>query len=189
MRTQYRRYARTWYRPWRRGLYPWTVIALPWGRYERYAYLFWRIRIPLWLAGAGGGWAIGGPAGLAGGLVAAYLVEGMFSYRSAALKSSVPRAFRPTDAEVAESRAYARRWEAEAVPSPAGWQPPDGVLPAWSWSPPGGLQPRLDRVPASVRLWYHTPVIDRYAHAWMWEHGGWDVLPPRPGAEPGVSET
>jgi hypothetical protein len=181
MRTQhrvYRRYRRTWYERWRRGLYPWTVIVLPWGRYERYAYLFWRIRIPLWLAGAGAGWVLAGPAGVAGGLVAACLVEGVFSYRTATIPRSAPRVVSPTDPVVAAARARARWWETEAVPSPAGWQAPDGVLPAWSWAPPDGLQPRLDRVPAWVRLWYHTPLADRYAYAWMWEHGGWDVLPP-----------
>jgi len=73
------------------------------------------------------------------------------------------------------------------VPSPGGWRPPDGVLPAWSWAPPYGLAPRLDRVPGWVRLWYKTPLLDRYAHAWMWEYGGWDVLPP--GAAPDISET
>ena len=171
-------YRRSWYRRGRGGLYPWTVIKLPWGRYERYAYMFWRIRIPLWLAGAGGGWAFAGPAGLAAGLVVAYAAEGVLSYRNAASVGQPPRAVRRTDAEIATARAHARRWETEAAPSPAGWQPPDGARPAWSWTPPCGLTPRLDRVPAWVRLWYKTPLVDRYAHAWMWEHGGWDVLPP-----------
>ena len=44
--------------------------------------------------------------------------------------------------------------------------------------PPDGLRPRLDRVSLWVRLWYRTPFVDRYAHAWMWAHGGWNVLPP-----------
>jgi hypothetical protein len=187
MRAHYRRYRRTWYGQWRRGLYPWTVIVLPWGSYERCAHLFWRIRVPLWLAGAGAGWALAGPAGLACGLAAAYLTEGLFSYRTASNATPIPVAAGPTDADFAAVRARARRWEAEAVPSPGGWQPPDGVLPGWSWAPRGGLSPRLDRVPAWVRLWYKAPLVDRYAHAWMWSHGGWDVQPPR--AAPDVSET
>ncbi len=61
------------------------------------------------------------------------------------------------------------------VPSPGGWTPPVGVLAAWNWTPPGGLRPRLERIPRWVRVWYRLPFIDRYAHAWMWRHGGWDV--------------
>lgn len=183
-----RHYKRTWYRRWRGGLYPWGVIALPWGRYERYAYLFWRIRIPLWLAGAGAGWALAGPPGLLGGLAIAYLAEGLLSYHRETIPRRSPTVVGPTEAEVAAARAaHALRWETEAVPSPGGWRPPDDVLPAWSWAPPDGITARLDRVPAWVRLWYGTPLVDRYAQAWMWEHGGYDVLPP--GAEPDVSET
>lgn len=37
------------------------------------------------------------------------------------------------------------------------------------------------RVPGWVRSWYRTPFADRYAHAWMWRHGGWDILPPSVG--------
>jgi len=51
--------------------------------------------------------------------------------------------------------------------------------------------PRLDPVPWWVRAWYKTPLIDRYAHAWMWGHGGWEVHPPfapPPGDQPGVRE-
>jgi hypothetical protein len=180
-------YTRTWYSRWRRGLYPSGVIALPWGRYERYAHLFWRIRIPLWLVSAGAGWAVAGPGGIVGGLAFAYVAEGLLSYRRATISGARPRVVSRTDAEVAAARAHAIRWETEAVPSPGGWRPPDDVLPAWSWVPPHGITSRLDRVPAWVRLWYATPLLDRYAHAWMWEHGGYDVLPPT--AEPGVSET
>lgn len=177
MRRQYRRYTGRRYQRPRGGLYPWHVIAFPWGRYERHSYLFWRIRIPLWLAGAGAGWMLAGPAGLAGGLIAAYVAEGVFSYRSVPALGQGRRPASPTEAEVAAAYTQARRWETDAVPSPAGWRPPDGVIPAWSWAPPDGLRPRLDRVPAWVRLWYRTPLVDRYAHGWMWEHGGWDVLP------------
>jgi hypothetical protein len=186
MHMRQRHYRRTRYRRWRGGLYPWGVIALPWASYERYAYLFWRIRIPLWLASAGGGWALAGPAGLVGGLAMAYLAEGVLSYRRATPRPG-PSWAGPNDAEVAAARAHALRWETEAIPSPGGWRPPDNVLPAWSWAPPEGIRARLDRVPAWVRLWHAIPLLDRYAQAWMWEHGGYDVLPR--GAWPDVSET
>ena len=74
--------------------------------------------------------------------------------------------------------------EQYGVPSPGGWEPPVGVLPGWNWSPPGGLRPRLERMPRWARIWYRAPFIDRYAHAWMWKHGGWDVdAPAGPGPE------
>jgi hypothetical protein len=44
--------------------------------------------------------------------------------------------------------------------------------------PPEGASPRLDLVPLWVRAWYQLPFIDRYAHAWMWWHGAWEVRPP-----------
>jgi hypothetical protein len=75
--------------------------------------------------------------------------------------------------------------------SPGGWTPPRGVLPAWSWVPPDGAKPRLDVVPWWVQVWYELPLIDRYAHAWMWSHGGWEVRPPPitlPGDQAGVRE-
>jgi hypothetical protein len=62
------------------------------------------------------------------------------------------------------------------VPSPGGWTPPPGVIPAWNWTA-SGIEPRLDRIPRWVRVWYRTPLIDRWAYAWMWKHGGWDVAP------------
>src|SRR6266498_5639670 len=68
--------------------------------------------------------------------------------------------------------------EPERVPSPGGWTPPSGARPAWGWVPPGGAVPRVDLMPWWVRLWYQTPFIDRFAHAWMWRRGGWEVLPP-----------
>jgi hypothetical protein len=64
------------------------------------------------------------------------------------------------------------------VLSPGGWSPPSGVLPAWNWLPPEGASPRLDLVPLWVRAWYRLPFIDRYAHAWMWQRGAWEVRPP-----------
>jgi hypothetical protein len=51
-------------------------------------------------------------------------------------------------------------------------------MPAWNWLPPEGAKPRLDLVPRLVRVWYELPLLDRYAHAWMWAHGGWEVRPP-----------
>jgi hypothetical protein len=66
----------------------------------------------------------------------------------------------------------------DRVPSPGAWQPPPGTLPGWNWIPPEhGLSSRLDRVPRWVRVWYKTPFVDRYAHSWMWHHGGWDIIP------------
>jgi hypothetical protein len=78
-------------------------------------------------------------------------------------------------------------WRGQRVPSepgyvlsPGGWTPPRGTLPAWNWVPPEGAMPRLDVVPRWVRVWYAIPLIDRYAHVWMWAHGGWEVRPPSP---------
>jgi hypothetical protein len=45
--------------------------------------------------------------------------------------------------------------------------------------------PRPDRAPRWVRWWYWTPLIDRYAYAWMWWHGAWDVVPPGAGVPGG----
>jgi len=52
--------------------------------------------------------------------------------------------------------------------------------------PPAGVEPRLDRAPLRVRVWYGTPLIDRYAHAWLWHHGGWDVVPPEAWTPPSL---
>jgi hypothetical protein len=51
---------------------------------------------------------------------------------------------------------------------------------AWNWLPPEGAAPRLDLVPWWARVWYYLPFVDRYAHAWMWRHGGWEVRSPDP---------
>ena len=64
------------------------------------------------------------------------------------------------------------------IPSPGGWSAPAGLRPAWNWTPPPGVEPRLDRAPWWARAWYGTPLADRYAYAWLWYHGGWDVVPP-----------
>ena len=123
-------------------------------------------------------------AGVVGGIVVAYVAEAVFSYRKPVNRGPV----RATEAEIAaaraEARRAARRWETEAVPSPGGWRPPPGSRPAWQWTPPDGLRARLERVPAWVRLWYKTPLVDRYACTWMWHHGGWDVLPPTRKSQP-----
>ena len=64
--------------------------------------------------------------------------------------------------------------------SPDGWVPPPGVLPGWNWLPPDhGVSPRLDRVPRWVRLWFRTPLLDRWAYAWMWHHGALEMVPPQ----------
>jgi len=66
--------------------------------------------------------------------------------------------------------------------SPGNWGPPPGVLPGWNWLPPEhGVRPDPERVPAWVRAWYRTPLIDRYAYVWMWHHGGLEILPPQQG--------
>ena len=51
------------------------------GRVERHAHLFWRIRIPLWVALAGSGAVLLGWGGLLLGSATALLVETAFSYR------------------------------------------------------------------------------------------------------------
>lgn len=152
------------------------TISLPWGRYERQARLFWRIRILLWLPLLLIGWALFRGVGLVAGAALAVLFEAGFSYRKPNGQRGVPTVASSHARE--EARAAQERWSTEAIPSPGGWQPPPGRLPAWNWAPPDGLRPRLDRVPRWVQTWYAMPFIDRYAYAWMWRHGGWDVLPP-----------
>jgi hypothetical protein len=60
-------------------------------------------------------------------------------------------------------------WESHAWPSPGGWSAPSEA--------PQGMVARLERVPWWVRIWYHTPFLDRRARVWMWVHGGFDVIP------------
>jgi hypothetical protein len=87
------------------------------------------------------------------------------------------------------------RWQAfpeheqYGVPSPGPWAGAEGRMPGWDWTPPEGARPRLDRVPWWVRLWCAVPFIDRYAHVWMWWHGGWDVDAPSAGHGPDSSGT
>jgi hypothetical protein len=72
--------------------------------------------------------------------------------------------------------------------SPGRWVAPPGTKPGWNWIPDGhGLHPRLSEVPTWVRLWYWTPFVDRWAHVWMWHHGGWSITP-HPPAGAGVRE-
>jgi hypothetical protein len=151
------------------------AISLPWATYERNACLFWRIRILLWLPMLAAGWFVLRGYGLIVGAAVALLIEAKTSYRNHDGRRAAPFAVRNNTRRTAQPTS---RWEADATPSPGGWQPPRDRLPAWNWLPPGGIRPRLDRVPRWVRLWYRTPFIDRYAYAWMWRHGGWDVVPP-----------
>lgn len=151
-----------------------TAVSLPWATYEREVRLFWRIRILLWLSLLTVGWFTLRGFGLLTGALAALLVEGLMSYRmSNGCGAPVVRASKRDG-----SLPPTRRPQRQAVPSPSGYRPPADCLPAWNWSPPGGIRPRLDRMPLWVRIWYRTPFVDRYAYAWMWRHGGWDVLPP-----------
>lgn len=83
LRRRRRRYARTARR--QRllgGLSLPHVIQLPGGRrFERQVYLFWRIRLPLWALFGLAGWLFLGWLGAVIGLVAAILVEVLFSFR------------------------------------------------------------------------------------------------------------
>ena len=67
------------------------------------------------------------------------------------------------------SEAVEQLWATQAAPSPAGWSEPG--------EPPQGVVERLDRVPWWVRFWYYTPLLRRAARAWVWSHGGFDVIP------------
>jgi len=69
-------------------------------------------------------------------------------------------------------------WMDLAVASPGGWTAPEGRRAGWNWTPPHGVRLHLDRMPRWVRLLHATPFVDRFAKAYMWDHGGYDVLPP-----------
>jgi len=159
----------------------------------RHAYwirLRWPVRILAWVVTAGlvsiAGWqyAVLGPVAFEALFVMSVLAD---ERRVRGLPG--PRALDPDSAELAAMRAEARRRAAmPRVPSPGGWSVPAGQLPAWHWLPPPGLETRLDRAPRWARVWYGTPLVDRYAHAWLWYHGGFDVVPPdawAPGPESG----
>jgi len=65
-----------------RGLPLPRVITVPFvGRLERHAYLFWRVRLPLWVVLGAAGWLLFGWAGLVPGFAAALATELVFSYR------------------------------------------------------------------------------------------------------------
>jgi hypothetical protein len=71
----------------RRRVLPWLrfpmAIMLPGGRrHERYAYLFWRVRLPLWIVPAAACWLVLSWPGIAAGLAAGILAEVVFSYRA-----------------------------------------------------------------------------------------------------------
>ena len=75
----------TWSRRnrWQRWLRFPTVITLPGGRRrQRYAYLYWRVRIPFWVVPAVAGWLVLGWPGIAAGVAAGILAELIFSYRA-----------------------------------------------------------------------------------------------------------
>lgn len=63
------------------------------------------------------------------------------------------------------------------VPSPGGWQPPEGARPGWDWVPPYGAHVNTEALPTWVNLWRRLPLIDRYAAQCMWHRGGWLVKP------------
>ena len=63
------------------------------------------------------------------------------------------------------------------VRSPGGWVAPQGQRAGWDWVPPGGAEPRLHEAPGWARWMFHRPVIQRFAHTWMWKQGLWSVEP------------
>jgi hypothetical protein len=140
------------------------------------------------------GWLVtGGLVGIAGWQ---YIPVGPVTFEAAFLISVAMDARRarglpgPVAVDAEDPRAQARRAEARRqaalprVPSPGGWDPPPGVRPAWNWTPPSGITVRLDRVPLWARLWYSTPLLHRYAQAWLWRRGGWDVVSPETWSTP-----
>jgi hypothetical protein len=158
---------------------------LAWLLRRGYGRLRWPIRNAAWIMSAvvasPAGWQYAplGPLAFEVAFVVSLLVGHRVSrYRQQHLSEpALPRPVGPTDAEALRARAR-RQAALPRVPSPGGWMAPGEVRPAWNWTPPPGITPRLDRVPLWVRLLYATPFADRSAHAWMWYHGGWDVVPP-----------
>jgi len=149
-------------------------------RHLPFARLRWQARTLAWLVTAGlaalAGWqyVVIGPVVFE---VALLLVMVRDERRMRSTPGPLPRA--NDDPAVQAARAEARRQAAlPRVASPGGWVAPSGVRPAWNWTPPPGIGLRLDRMPVWARVWYGTPLVDRYAHAWLWHHGGWDVIPP-----------
>jgi hypothetical protein len=142
--------------------------------------LRWPVRLVAWLLAAG----IASLAGWQYALLGPLAFEVVYLIAVAADVRRVrhlhgPVALHKHGPLVRALRAEASRQAAlRRVASPGGWTAPAGVRPAWNWTPPPGIEPRLDRVPVWARVWYGCPLIDRYAHAWLWYHGGWDVIPP-----------
>ena len=109
-----------------RGLQFPRVTGWPGGRrLERHAYLFWRVRLPLWAVLAAAGWLALGWTGVVPGAAAAILAELVFSYRQ-------PRGGRPVSAPggpggsagVREPRRPRPAGGAGAAQLPAGPAPP-----------------------------------------------------------------
>ncbi len=69
-------------------------------------------------------------------------------------------------------------WLTHAIASPGGWTAPEGRRAGLDWVPPLGARLRLDRMPRWVRILHWTPFVDRFAKVYLWNHGGYDVLPP-----------
>lgn len=147
--------------------------------------LRWAVRIPAWLLSAGIASLAGWQYALLGPVVfeVVFLISVLADARRV---RGLPGPVAVADGPLAEAlRAEARRQAAlPRVASPGGWGVPAGARPAWNWTPPSGIDPRLDRVPLWARLWYGTPFVDRYACAWLWYHGGWDVIPPESWSSP-----
>ena len=58
------------------------IVKLPSGRrLERTVYLFWRVRIPLWVVLGTGGWLVMGWLGVVAGVAVAIVLEAAVSYR------------------------------------------------------------------------------------------------------------
>jgi hypothetical protein len=165
----------------------WTSRSLrrrwPFRWFFRHGYwsrLRWPVHILAWLVTAGlvsiAGWqyAVVGPVAFE----VVFLISVLADERRVR-ELPGPVALDENSPHVAGIHAEARRNAALLlVPSPGGWKAPPGTRPAWNWTPPPGIAPRLDRTPWWARVWYDTPLVDRYAHAWLWYHGGWDVVPP-----------
>jgi hypothetical protein len=83
-------------------------------RHERHAYLFWRVRLPLWLMPAAAGWLVLSWPGIAVGLAAGILAELIFSYR----------------APYGPSRPGATPWHSGGPDGPAGSREPRRPYPA-----------------------------------------------------------
>ncbi len=128
-------------------------MVTPWGRYARRRVLFWRVRLPLWLAGAATGWCAAGAASAAlpgqlaaavAGVVAACLAEAAFCYRK--VRAGGDRAATPAEKNAA-IRALAIRGQRREMPSrlPGGWPKhrPARCLPGTGCRPAG--QPRAPR--------------------------------------------